>query len=222
MLRPRALLRRGWLVLVLGVLTACAPEPLPTLLVPPSAPPRAGVQLPPTFTPPPPPPTPTPRPTRTPSATPAPTATPTLTPTASATPTSTATPTATEPVLTFVGWCRADTTAPCLYTLGTTKHQGQLVYRYVFEHIPLARYFFVEINGARLDCLTLDDYPTRAYCMGAAPEAEPFTMRLGVDDGTTVVEFAIPPEVLAAMEAALPIGTPTPRPTRTPSATATP
>ncbi len=202
-----------WLPLVLMLtLVACtrgAGTPPPT--------PRPRFTLPPTFTPLPPPPTPTRRPT--PTAEPGLSASATLasptTPLPSVTPLPSPTPTATEPVLTFYGWCHPGIAGPCLYTLGTSKYQGEVVYRYVFENLPFPQYFFLEINGSRLDCITREAYPTRAYCLGGGPERETFSMRLGLDDGQTVIEFYIPPEVLQDMAQSLPIGTPTPKPTPT-------
>jgi len=158
---------------------------------------------------------PSPRPTA--SSTPQPSPTPAVTmsppsPTvASASPTWTPslTPSPTAAPLAFAGHCEYEIKEPCLYSIGWTVYQGQRVYRYVFENLPHPETFFVEINGVRLDCITLPDIsPSRAYCMGVVPPTRPIQLRLGYIQDNMLYEIPVPPIVLAAIQNDIPVGEP--------------
>jgi len=156
------------------------PPPSPTTIPSPTATP---FQLPPTYTP-----TPsaaTPSPGASQQATPVPATTSTAQ--TQATPTPTFAPPASG--WAFAGLCADNpaTNQPCLYSAGITKYHGKRVCRYVFENIPHPDTFFLQINGASMECIHYAQYPTRAYCMGIAPARLPIHLELGwVQGGETV------------------------------------
>ncbi len=122
---------------------------------------------------------------------------------------------------TFGGLCKWNTGAekqPCLYNAGVTTYHGERVCRYVFENIPYPETAFVEINGAQMECVTLPSYPSRIYCMGAAPYRTPIQLYLGWYIGGKKVEVNVPQNTVNAIQEQhlFPLGEP-PAPTEKPS-----
>jgi len=100
----------------------------------------------------------------------------------------------------FGGLCADGTPMPCLYSSGLAVVDGQQVLRYVFENIPYPGTFYVEINGAALNCHTLPDYPTRAYCTGRVPVQTPIQLRLGwTEPDGRPIEVYVDPAVVEAV-----------------------
>lgn len=110
------------------------------------------------------------------------------------------------------------TEQPCLYSAGVTTYHGKRVCRYVFENIPYPETAFVEINGARMDCVTLPAYPSRIYCMGTAPYRNPIHLRLGWYIGGKMVEVTVPQSAVNTIQEQhfFPLGVP-PAPTAKPA-----
>jgi len=206
--------------ILMGLLSCTGPSALPTLLPSPTPDSKQWqpLQLP----------TLRPSPTQPPTATPRPSATPTATATPTVvwltpTPSPTFTPTPTIDAYRFGGRCQPGMRLPCLYHVGKMIYKQEYVYRYVFENILYPRHFFMELNGAELECVYLPEFSkTRVYCMGPSPYRLFPELRIGYRFGGDERLIFIPPAIQGEMRLWLPQGTPPgPIPWPSPTATAT-